>query len=95
MKTIHQAVFSGLEGYLLLPRLLHPPRQLRRDLVTSPSTTTHGYWLVGSDGGIFTFGSAVFHGSTGSTRPATTRRRHRSDQRRWWLLARRLRWRRL
>jgi hypothetical protein len=25
-----------------------------------------GYWLVGSDGGIFSFGSAVFHGSTGS-----------------------------
>jgi hypothetical protein len=26
----------------------------------------HGYWLVGSDGGIFTFGSALFHGSTGN-----------------------------
>ena len=25
-----------------------------------------GYWLVGSDGGVFTFGDAVFHGSTGS-----------------------------
>jgi hypothetical protein len=25
-----------------------------------------GYWLVGSDGGIFSFGSALFHGSTGS-----------------------------
>ena len=25
-----------------------------------------GYWLVGSDGGIFTFGSAQFYGSTGS-----------------------------
>ncbi len=28
----------------------------------------HGYWLVGSDGGIFTFGNALFHGSTGSLR---------------------------
>jgi hypothetical protein len=28
--------------------------------------SAHGYWLVGSDGGIFSFGSAVFHGSTGS-----------------------------
>ena len=28
----------------------------------------HGYWLVGSDGGIFTFGSANFHGSTGNMR---------------------------
>jgi hypothetical protein len=26
----------------------------------------HGYWLVGSDGGIFTFGAAQFYGSTGS-----------------------------
>jgi hypothetical protein len=26
---------------------------------------THGYWLVGSDGGIFSFGSAQFHGSMG------------------------------
>ena len=34
--------------------------------VPSPSTP-HGYWLVGSDGGIFTFGSANFFGSTGST----------------------------
>ncbi len=27
-----------------------------------------GYWLVGSDGGIFTFGSAQFYGSTGNLR---------------------------
>ncbi|HEX3793923.1 MAG TPA: hypothetical protein VHV57_05450 [Acidimicrobiales bacterium] len=26
----------------------------------------HGYWLVGADGGIFTFGSAQFYGSTGA-----------------------------
>ena len=26
----------------------------------------HGYWLVGSDGGIFSFGEAQFYGSTGS-----------------------------
>ncbi len=32
---------------------------------TSPPTSAHGYWLVGSDGGIFSFGSAQFHGSTG------------------------------
>jgi hypothetical protein len=29
-------------------------------------SSAHGYWLVGSDGGIFTFGSAQFYGSTGS-----------------------------
>ena len=30
-----------------------------------PPAPTHGYWLVGSDGGIFSFGSAAFHGSMG------------------------------
>jgi hypothetical protein len=30
--------------------------------------TPHGYWLVAGDGGIFTFGSAHFYGSTGSIR---------------------------
>jgi hypothetical protein len=33
-----------------------------------PPPANHGYWLVGSDGGIFTFGSAQFHGSTGNLR---------------------------
>ena len=28
---------------------------------------SHGYWLVGSDGGIFSFGAAAFHGSMGGT----------------------------
>jgi hypothetical protein len=30
--------------------------------------TNHGYWLVGSDGGIFSYGLAPFEGSTGSLR---------------------------
>ena len=34
--------------------------------IDPPPAPTHGYWLVGSDGGIFTFGSASFYGSTGS-----------------------------
>jgi hypothetical protein len=40
------------------PSLTTPP--------PTPTTSTHGYWLVGSDGGIFSFGSARFYGSTGS-----------------------------
>jgi hypothetical protein len=32
----------------------------------APAAPPHGYWLVGSDGGIFTFGAAQFHGSTGA-----------------------------
>ncbi len=31
-----------------------------------PPAPSYGYWLVGSDGGIFTFGSAQFYGSTGN-----------------------------
>jgi hypothetical protein len=31
-----------------------------------PPATQHGYWLAGSDGGIFSFGSAQFYGSTGN-----------------------------
>ncbi len=31
----------------------------------APPQPTHGYWLVGNDGGIFSFGSAQFHGSMG------------------------------
>jgi hypothetical protein len=28
--------------------------------------TGNGYWLVASDGGVFNFGDAGFHGSTGA-----------------------------
>ena len=31
-----------------------------------------GYWLMGSDGGIFTFGDAPFLGSTGGFPPAAS-----------------------
>jgi hypothetical protein len=32
----------------------------------APTPTSRGYWLVASDGGIFAFGDAGFHGSTGA-----------------------------
>jgi hypothetical protein len=32
-----------------------------------PPPPGHGYWLVGSDGGIFSFGSTQFYGSMGAT----------------------------
>jgi hypothetical protein len=32
----------------------------------APTSDGHGYWLVASDGGIFTFGDAGFFGSTGA-----------------------------
>jgi hypothetical protein len=33
-------------------------------MAASPSG--QGYWLVASDGGIFSYGDALFHGSTGA-----------------------------
>jgi ribosomal protein L24E len=42
---------------------------LNRPIVGMAATPSgHGYWLVASDGGIFSFGDAHFHGSTGATR---------------------------
>jgi hypothetical protein len=32
----------------------------------APTATGRGYWLVASDGGIFSFGDARFHGSAGA-----------------------------
>ncbi len=43
-----------------------PPATTSPIVPTATAAATHGYWLVGSDGGIFTFGSARFYGSTGS-----------------------------
>lgn len=37
-------------------------------LQIEPSPRGDGYWLLGNDGGIFTFGAAAFHGSTGARR---------------------------
>ncbi len=55
----------------------------------TPAPTEPGYWLVASDGGIFTFGAATFWGSAGAlplTRPvvgmATT-----PDRQGYWLVA--------
>ncbi len=45
------------------------PHQLKAPLVGITSTVSgNGYWLVASDGGVFSFGDAVFHGSTGAMR---------------------------
>ena len=51
----------------------------------------HGYWLVGSDGGIFSFGAAAFHGSMGGTPLQRPRGRHHADLDRERVLARGLR----
>jgi len=52
---------------------------LRRPIVGIAATPDgQGYWLVASDGGVFSFGDAAFHGSTGAltlNRPSSALRR--------------------
>ena len=39
---------------------------LNKPIVTMAATPDgRGYWLVASDGGVFTYGDAAFYGSTG------------------------------
>src|SRR5262249_16503890 len=48
------------------PRLGGPGARLNAPRVGMTTTPTgKGYWLVASDGGVFSFGDARFHGSTG------------------------------
>ena len=69
---------------------------LNQPIVGMASTPTgNGYWLVASDGGIFAFGDAAFHGSTGAMHAEPADRRHGRDAHRRRLLARRLRRRHL
>jgi len=44
-----------------------PPSAPSPVVIPTGSNDPHpGYWLVGSDGGVFSFGAASFHGSTGN-----------------------------
>jgi hypothetical protein len=44
-------------------------RRLNAPVISMAATRTgRGYWLLASDGGVFSFGDARFHGSTGSLR---------------------------
>jgi ribosomal protein L24E len=43
--------------------------RLNGDIIAAVATPSgNGYWMVGSDGGIFSFGDAAFAGSTGAKR---------------------------
>ena len=49
--------------------LLNGPLTLNKPIVGMAATPGgKGYWLVAADGGVFTFGNAVFYGSMGGTR---------------------------
>ena len=66
-----RATLSGAELRGLWPYSGARPEGLRSDwfrVVNNPSGGLSGYWVVASDGGIFSFGEARFHGSTGGLR---------------------------
>ncbi|HEV3362797.1 MAG TPA: SpoIID/LytB domain-containing protein, partial [Acidimicrobiia bacterium] len=65
--TLSGADLRGLWSYSPGSR----PDGLRSDwfrVVNNPSGGLSGYWVVGADGGIFSFGEARFYGSTGGLR---------------------------
>ena len=69
----HRLLAGRDDGGSLLRRRRRLPRLDRgHDRSTSRSSASprprhgNGYWLVASDGGIFSFGDAAFHGSTGA-----------------------------
>ena len=64
------------------------------DALTPPvrrsTKTGDGYWLLGRDGGIFSFGDATFHGSTGNMRlnqPVVSMAGHPSGDGYWFVAA--------
>jgi hypothetical protein len=64
------AAVAGAGASLATPTTFHGSTgglPLNQPIVGMASTPTgNGYWLVATDGGIFTFGDARFYGSTGS-----------------------------
>lgn len=57
----HGDLWDVTSGALPLAEQLNGPI-----VAAAPTPTGDGYYLVGADGGVFTFGDAAFHGSTGS-----------------------------
>ena len=60
------------------PSRARPVSRARRS-PAPPAPPNSSYWLVASDGGIFTFGNAGFFGSAGSLRLEPAGRRHGTD----------------
>jgi hypothetical protein len=54
-----------LAAAALIPSLATEPAGAATPAAAAPHAASHGYWLVGRDGGIFSFGAARFYGSTG------------------------------
>ncbi len=67
----------------------YPGTVVGSSLTVTYGAPAHGYWLVGSDGGVFTYGAAGYFGSTAGTalqRPVTGIS-PTPDRRGYWLVA--------
>ncbi len=58
---------SGVDS-IVVGNALSSPTVAAADSYSYAPIPTQGYWMVASDGGIFSFGLAHFHGSTGAMR---------------------------
>ena len=74
MRVVARALFGLIAMSGLLFVLQTGASAVQQDHAGEPATSPHcsgycpdpeGYWLVGTDGGIFSFGAAAFHGSMG------------------------------
>jgi hypothetical protein len=64
--TVASLVFGVVTTLEATPALAVVPSPLKAPIAGMAATPDGGgYWLVGSDGGVFAFGSAQFYGSTG------------------------------
>jgi 3D (Asp-Asp-Asp) domain-containing protein len=70
--TDHSPDGPGQVGaYGQVPNLGGPGAGTSAPVASMAATPSgHGYWLAGTDGGIFAYGDAAFHGSTGGARLA-------------------------
>ena len=60
------ATASGSVSAFGVPSYGSPGTPLNRPVVSIvPTADSRGYWMVASDGGVFSYGDATFHGSTG------------------------------
>ncbi len=63
--TITATDADGQTATVTVSITITPPGLNSRTIAVTPDG--HGYWLVASDGGVFTFGAARFEGSAPAT----------------------------
>lgn len=63
--NVDMDVFNGTSSSLVSTMLATSSQALQNRVGMAPTADGQGYWIGASDGGVFSFGDAVFHGSMG------------------------------